>query len=939
MMTALRVPASSSLRTKPAFLALAIGSLLLVGLFGVGMPTSYGQNYTLIWSDEFNSVTSSNVDTTKWEFESGNNGGWGNNEREFYTDRTNNAYIAGGVLHMRAQAESTNGFPTTSVRMLTGITNGAPAGASPKFCFTYGRVEWRAKLPTGNGMWPALWMMGTNITNLGWPACGEIDVVEDNGAPNFEQGSLHNGGTLSDVTTVFTNFVGGGVANFHVYDFDWTTNSMVWSVDGVPYETRTQWTSSTGKPYPFPYNQPFYLLMNFATGGSYVGNPADSTIVASLPKELQVDYVRVFQVNPPTVPPSTVTGLTANLSGGSVVLSWYTANNAASYFVKRSLVSGGPYTTNANPTANGYTDTSATNRATYYYVVSGVNNIGEGTNSSEMAVTIAPPSAPTGLTATAIGPSVSLSWNVASNATSYYVKRSLTSGGPYTTNGTSTATSFTDTTATNRTTYYYVVSSVNNIGEGTNSSEVAVTIVPPSTPTGLTATATGPSVSLSWNVASNATSYYVKRSLTSGGPYTTNGTSTTTSFTDTNITSCTTYYYVVSAVSIIGESTNSSEASATAVTSSYFAVGSGNTSPVGAFVADTNFVGGTQASPSSATINTSNVTNPAPQAVYQHERYGNMKYTFNGLTTGASYKVRLHWAEIYFNAANSRKFNVLVNGTQVLTNFDIFASAGGQNIAIIREYTVAPVAGSIGLVFTNGTVDQAKIDGIEIILQPPAAPANLTASGGVAQVSLNWNAVSGVSGYNVKRSLNNGGTYTPVISGLAATNYTDTGLSNGTTYYYVVSSVSAGCNESTNSAQASATTTASVLSYSAWQAYYFNSTTNPAAATNMDVDGTGQNNQFKFVAGLDPTNPSSVFVLTIAAVTGQPNQVNLIFNPVVGGRTYTPQFSTDLLSGVWTQLTGYAGPVINGNQATITDLNAAPSNRYYRIDISAPTSP
>jgi hypothetical protein len=107
----------------------------------------------------------------------------------------------------------------------------------------------------------------------------------------------------------------------------------------------------------------------------------------------------------------------------------------------------------------------------------------------------------------------------------------------------------------------------------------------------------------------------------------------------------------------------------------------------------------------------------------------------------------------------------------------------------------------------------------------------------------------------------------------------------------------------------------------------------------MDVDGTGQNNQFKFVAGLDPTNPSSVFVLTIAAVTGQPNQVNLIFNPVVGGRTYTPQFSSDLLSGVWTQLTGYAGPVINGNQATITDLNAAPSNRYYRIDISAPTSP
>jgi len=122
---------------------------------------------------------------------------------------------------------------------------------------------------------------------------------------------------------------------------------------------------------------------------------------------------------------------------------------------------------------------------------------------------------------------------------------------------------------------------------------------------------------------------------------------------------------VVSGVNNIGEGTNSSEASATVVGTGYFAVGSGNTSPVGAFVADTNVVGGTIASPSVATINVSNVTNPAPQAVYQHERYGPMTYTFGGLTAGVAYKVRLHWAEIYFNAANSRKFNVTINGTQV----------------------------------------------------------------------------------------------------------------------------------------------------------------------------------------------------------------------------------------------------------------------------------
>jgi hypothetical protein len=236
-------------------------------------------------------------------------------------------------------------------------------------------------------------------------------------------------------------------------------------------------------------------------------------------------------------------------------------------------------------------------------------------------------------------------------------------------------------------------------------------------------------------------------------------------------------------------------------------------------------------------------------------------------------------------------------------------------------------------------VDQAKADGIEIILQPPAAPVGLTATGGVTQVALNWSAMSGVTGYNVKRSLTNGGTYTPVISGLAATNYTDTGPSNGTTYYYVFSAVASGCNEGTNSTQASATTATSALSYTQWQLQYFTCTNCPQADPAFDFDGTGQNNQFKFVAGLDPTNPASVFVLTIASVTSQPTHVNLIFNPVASGRTYTPQFNTDLVSGVWTQLTGYTGPVINSNQATITDLNAVLSNEFYRIDISVPTAP
>ena len=703
---------------------------------------AYGQTLSLIWSDEFNSATSSNVDNTKWVFESGNNSGWGNSELEYYTSLTNNAYVAGGLLHIHAQRDSVHP-PYTSARMKT----------QGLFWTLYGRIEWRAKLPAGIGMWPALWMMGTNIANLGWPGCGEIDVVENNGATiTFDQGSIHSG---SDATKVF-NFTGGdSVTNFHVYDLDWTSNSLTWSVDGVAYETQTSWTSSTGKPYPFPFNQPFFLLMNLAVGGNYVGNPSTNSINPSLPQEMQVDYVRVFQVVVPTVPPAT--------------------------------------------------------------------------------------------------------------------------------------------------------------------------------PTGLTATPGGSFVTLNWNASSNATSYFVKRATVSGGPYTTNASTTATSFTDTNVANCTTYYYVVSGVNAIGESTNSNEAAAS-VGAYYFAVNSGG-GAAGQFVADTDFSGGNVSTTASA-ITTTGVTNPAPQAVYQSERWGPSTYTFGGLTPGASYKVRLHFAEIFFNAAGSRKFNVTINGTQVLTNFDVFAAAGGKNIATIREYTVTPAGSSIVIAYSNGTADQAKSSGIEIIIQPPAAPVGLTAIAGVAQVTLNWSAVPGVTGYNVKRSLNNGGPYTNVISGVATTNYTDTGLAGGITYYYVVSAVSAVCNESTNSAQVSATTVSQT--FAQWQMQYFTCTNCPQADPAFDADGTGQNNLFKYVAGLDPTNPASVFVLTIANVTNQSTQMNLLFNPVVGGRTYTPQFTTDLVSGVWTQLTGYAGPVIIGNQGTITDMNAVPSNEFYRIDINLP---
>ena len=178
------------------------------------------------------------------------------------------------------------------------------------------------------------------------------------------------------------------------------------------------------------------------------------------------------------------------------------------------------------------------------------------------------PLAPTGLAATAGNAQVSLTWNVSSGATSYYVKRSTTSGGPYTQVGAPTATNYTDTGLTNGTPYFYVVSAVNSAGESANSSEVSATPnAPPAAPTGLTASAGNAQVSLTWNASTRATSYHVKRSTTTGGPYTQVGAPTATDYTDTGLTNGTPYFYVVSAVNSGGESANSTEASATPVAS------------------------------------------------------------------------------------------------------------------------------------------------------------------------------------------------------------------------------------------------------------------------------------------------------------------------------------------------------------------------------------
>jgi len=242
----------------------------------------YG-NWNIVWSDEFNGTT---IDPKVWTYDTGG-GGWGNNELEFYTNRTSNAYESGGRLHIVALKES-YGTSYTSARLKS----------QGLFSATYGRFEWRAQLPAGIGLWPALWLLGTNISSVNWPGCGEIDVTENNGANlTTEQGSLHSG---SDETGYYYFLNGDSVTNFHTYTLDWATNAILWYVDGHLYEAQTGWSSSLGA-YPTPFNKPFFLIMNLAVGGNYVGNPSSTTINTNttFPSEMQVDYVRLYNQTPP----------------------------------------------------------------------------------------------------------------------------------------------------------------------------------------------------------------------------------------------------------------------------------------------------------------------------------------------------------------------------------------------------------------------------------------------------------------------------------------------------------------------------------------------------------------------------------------------------------------------------------------------------------------
>ncbi len=291
---------------------------------------------------------------------------------------------------------------------------------------------------------------------------------------------------------------------------------------------------------------------------------------------------------------------------------------------------------------------------------------------------------------------------------------------------------------------------------------------------------------------------------------------TTTSFSDTGLTPSTAYFYLVEAVNAGGASSAASnQASATTPAASPTTVQINSGGPaVSPFIADVDFSGGGTISHAN-TIDLTGVTNPAPMAVYQTGRTGNFTYTVPGFNPGSAQTVRLHFAETFFTAAGSRTFNVSINGTQVLTNFDIFATAGAQNKAVIEQFTMnANASGQYVVQFTT-VVNSSLVSGIEIAsgatCAAPGAPTNLSATAASSsQINLGWTASTSscAVSYSVFRSTTSG--FTPssgnqIASGVSGTSFSDTGLAASTTYFYLVEASNAG-GTSARSNQASATT-------------------------------------------------------------------------------------------------------------------------------------
>lgn len=701
---------------------------VLVMLLLVAMAPAAHAQWSTTWSDEFNGSAGSFPDPSNWTYDVGG-GGWGNGEFEIYcaagsdappcSAANPNVFMDGnGNLLIRA-IRGANGTWTATRMKTQGLQQ-----------FQYGRIEARIKLTFGKGLWPAFWMLGTNIPTVGWPNCGESDIMEwfdlypPTATSSTDHGPGYSGGNGIGSLFPFPN--GGRIddASYHTYGLVWSPYQMQFYRDDwtTPFLTITPAIVPPGDQWVF--NHPFFLLLNEAVGSFFFPGPDATTPV---PADMLVDYVRVMAWNDGA--PETPRHLRAKTKASNQIeIKWKPgqrgegeSDGTDAYDIYAST------TPNFEPSFGNlvvqhyhgtrYVHQGLDPDTTYYYQVRAVGLGGESASSNEDSARTEP-----------FGDGGGIAIHAGGHAVEQFASEMFSAGG-----------------FTNFHTVQVDTSMVENPApqavyqtEHWGASDWAIPNLNPQADYTLrlhfvenTFTAAG---KRKFNVVVNGEQVLADFDIfAAAGAMSKAVTQDFVATPDENgvvaiqLVPGSADQPTVSGIELILHPDNN-EAGAPVVVGSAggamqgIAINSGG-SAAGAFLADTYFAGGRVGSVSKF-VDLSGVSNPAPEDVYLTQRVGtgvgSFGYFIPGFIPGATYKVRLHFAEGFFKTPGSREFNVAIDGNTVLTNFDIFAAAGAVNKAVIEEFPVqADRYGLIMLQFMVGAANVPSVRGIEVIETAP----------------------------------------------------------------------------------------------------------------------------------------------------------------------------------------------------------------------------